>query len=249
MNGDNRRLGCRHGRFGGALSPVRADDLGAIPIAALMSRNAGVDWAAVDEVYYGCANQAGEDNRNVARMSALLAGLPTSVPGTTMNRLCGSGMDAVGTAMRAIKAGDLSPERAERTERAQLLVDSLRRADAILIGSPGYHGGISGLVKNALDYTEDMRGDARCYFDGRPVGCVATGAGWQGAVATLGALRAVVHALRGWPTPLGVAINTIEPVFAPDGECLSPDLARTLDAMAEQLLEFVAARSALATAV
>ncbi|EAT08753.1 MULTISPECIES: NADPH-dependent FMN reductase [Sphingomonadaceae] len=142
-----------------------------------------------------------------------------------------------------------APERAERTERAQLLVDSLRRADAILIGSPGYHGGISGLVKNALDYTEDMRGDARCYFDGRPVGCVATGAGWQGAVATLGALRAVVHALRGWPTPLGVAINTIEPVFAPDGECLSPDLARTLDAMAEQLLEFVAARSALATAV
>ncbi|KZY53186.1 MAG: 3-oxoadipyl-CoA thiolase [Rhodobacterales bacterium] len=95
------------GRFGGALSPVRADDLGAIPIAALMSRNAGVDWAAVDEVYYGCANQAGEDNRNVARMSALLAGLPVDVPGTTINRLCGSGMDAIMSAARAIRAGEI----------------------------------------------------------------------------------------------------------------------------------------------
>ncbi|WP_298494889.1 3-oxoadipyl-CoA thiolase [uncultured Maritimibacter sp.] len=95
------------GRFGGALAPVRADDLGAIPIAALMARNAGVDWAAVDEVYYGCANQAGEDNRNVARMSALLAGLPVDVPGTTINRLCGSGMDAVMSAARAIRAGEI----------------------------------------------------------------------------------------------------------------------------------------------
>ena len=94
------------GRFGGALASVRADDLGAIPIKALMERNAGVNWAAVDEVIYGCANQAGEDNRNVARMSALLAGLPVEVPGTTMNRLCGSGMDAVITAARAIKAGE-----------------------------------------------------------------------------------------------------------------------------------------------
>lgn len=94
------------GRFGGALAPVRADDLGAVPLAALQARSPGVDWAAVDEVIYGCANQAGEDNRNVARMSALLAGLPVSVPGTTMNRLCGSGMDAVLTAARAIRAGE-----------------------------------------------------------------------------------------------------------------------------------------------
>lgn len=94
------------GRFGGSLSSVRADDLGAIPIKALMERNAGVDWAAVDEVIYGCANQAGEDNRNVARMSSLLAGMPVEVPGTTMNRLCGSGMDAVIAAARAIKAGE-----------------------------------------------------------------------------------------------------------------------------------------------
>jgi 3-oxoadipyl-CoA thiolase len=94
------------GRYGGALSGVRADDLGAVPIAALMARNPQVDWNAVDDVLYGCANQAGEDNRNVARMSALLAGLPMDVPGGTLNRLCGSGLDAVGSAARAIKAGE-----------------------------------------------------------------------------------------------------------------------------------------------
>ena len=94
------------GRFGGALAAVRPDDLGAVPIAALMARNAGVDWAAVDDVVFGCANQAGEDNRNVARMASLLAGLPESVPGVTVNRLCGSGMEAVGSAARAIKAGE-----------------------------------------------------------------------------------------------------------------------------------------------
>ncbi|KAA1005897.1 3-oxoadipyl-CoA thiolase [Paraburkholderia panacisoli] len=94
------------GRYGGALKDVRADDLGAVPIRALIERNPGVDWRALDDVIYGCANQAGEDNRNVARMSALLADLPTDAPGATINRLCGSGMDAVGTAARAIKAGE-----------------------------------------------------------------------------------------------------------------------------------------------
>jgi acetyl-CoA acyltransferase len=94
------------GRFGGSLSSVRADDLGAIPIRALMERNGSVDWEAIDDVVYGCANQAGEDNRNVARMALLLAGLPTVVPGSTVNRLCGSGMDALTIAARAIKAGE-----------------------------------------------------------------------------------------------------------------------------------------------
>jgi len=94
------------GRYGGALSSVRADDLGAIPLRALMARNPKVDWEAVSDLLYGCANQAGEDNRNVARMSALLAGLPIGVPGATINRLCGSGMDAVGSAARAIRAGE-----------------------------------------------------------------------------------------------------------------------------------------------
>ena len=96
------------GRYGGALKDVRADDLGALPLRELMRRNPGVDWRLVDDVIYGCANQAGEDNRNVARMSALLAGLPQEVPGSTVNRLCGSGMDAVGIAARAIRSGDCS---------------------------------------------------------------------------------------------------------------------------------------------
>ena len=94
------------GRYGGGLAPVRPDDLGAVPLKALMDRNPNVDWSSVDDVIYGNANQAGEDNRNVARMSTLLAGLPTSVPGTTINRLCGSGMDAIGMAARAIKSGE-----------------------------------------------------------------------------------------------------------------------------------------------
>jgi 3-oxoadipyl-CoA thiolase len=96
------------GRYGGALSSIRADDLGAVPLRALMARNPKVDWESISDVFFGCANQAGEDNRNVARMSSLLAGLPLQVPGTTINRLCGSGLDAVGTAARAIKSGEAS---------------------------------------------------------------------------------------------------------------------------------------------
>src|SRR5215471_3603943 len=92
------------GRYGGTLATVRTDDLGAIPLKALMARNPKVDWAAVDDLYYGCANQAGEDNRNVGRMALLLAGLPDVVPGSTINRLCGSSMDAIGIASRALKA-------------------------------------------------------------------------------------------------------------------------------------------------
>src|SRR3954466_5800146 len=96
------------GRYGGALSSIRTDDLAAIPLAELMKRNPKVDWAALDDVLYGCANQAGEDNRNVARMALLLAGLPIEVPGATVNRLCGSGMEAVAQAARAIRCGDAS---------------------------------------------------------------------------------------------------------------------------------------------
>ena len=95
------------GRYGGALAAVRADDLAAIPLRALIERNAKVDWAAVGDVLYGCANQAGEDNRNVARMALLLAGIPESVPGQTLNRLCASGLDAVGAAGRAIRSGEI----------------------------------------------------------------------------------------------------------------------------------------------
>ena len=113
------------GRYGGALSSVRADDLGAIPLRALMERNPNLDWEAVADVVYGCANQAGEDNRNVARMSALLAGLPVGVPGSTVNRLCGSGLDAIGSAARAI-----------RSEEAELMiaggVESMSRAPFVM---------------------------------------------------------------------------------------------------------------------
>ena len=94
------------GRYGGALSSVRTDDLGAIPLRALMARNPNVDWEAVTDVLFGCANQAGEDNRNVAHMASLLAGLPMEVPGTTINRLCGSGLDAIGNAARALRCGE-----------------------------------------------------------------------------------------------------------------------------------------------
>jgi acetyl-CoA acyltransferase len=113
------------GRYGGALAGVRTDDLAAIPIRALVERNPGVHWASLDDVIYGCANQAGEDNRNVARMAVLLAGLPVEVPGATINRLCGSGLDAVATAARMIRAGE-----------AELLVaggvESMSRAPYVL---------------------------------------------------------------------------------------------------------------------
>ncbi len=104
------------GRFGGSLAHVRADDLAAVPLKALMQRNAGVDWAAVDDLFYGCANQAGEDNRNVGRMALLLAGLPDVIPANTINRLCGSGMDAVITAARAIRSGEMDLVIAGRVE-------------------------------------------------------------------------------------------------------------------------------------
>ncbi|HEY2779540.1 MAG TPA: NADPH-dependent FMN reductase [Steroidobacteraceae bacterium] len=130
------------------------------------------------------------------------------------------------------------PETPERGEGARFLVAELALADGIIIGSPGYHGSISGLVKNALDYAEDLRADPRPYFSGRAVGCIATAGGWPGAINTLSALRDIVHALRGWPTPLGAAINSTESVFAEDGVCLIPRVAQVLDLMAEEVMSF-----------
>jgi FMN reductase len=112
-------------------------------------------------------------------------------------------------------------------------------ADGIILGSPGYHGSISGLVKNALDYAEDLRTDVRPYFSGRAVGCIATAGGWLGAVNTLGALRDIVHALRGWPTPLGAAINSAEKVFDEAGACQVPRVAQMLELIAGEVLSFV----------
>lgn len=131
------------------------------------------------------------------------------------------------------------PENPERSEGARDLVAQLALADGIILGSPGYHGSISGLVKNALDYAEDLRNDARPYFSGRPVGCVATAGGWPGAVNTLGALRDIVHSLRGWPTPMGAAINSSEKVFDEAGLCTTPRVAQMLDAIAAEVLSFI----------
>ena len=126
------------------------------------------------------------------------------------------------------------PDNPERSDGARDLVAELALADGIILGSPGYHGSISGLVKNALDYAEDLRTDVRPYFSGR----IATAGGWLGAVNTLGALRDIVHALRGWPTPLGAAINSAEKVFDEEGACQVPRVAQMLDLIAGEVISF-----------
>ncbi|GAC1666133.1 MAG: NAD(P)H-dependent oxidoreductase [Steroidobacteraceae bacterium] len=131
------------------------------------------------------------------------------------------------------------PDNPDRSDAARDLVSELATADGIILGSPGYHGSISGLVKNALDYAEDLRDDVRPYFSGRAVGCIATAGGWAGAVNTLGALRDIVHALRGWPTPLGAAINSTETVFDANGACAVPRVAQLLELMAGEVISFV----------
>jgi len=136
-----------------------------------------------------------------------------------------------------------APENPDRSEHAIRFVEEIRRADGIIIGSPGYHGSISGLVKNALDYTEDLRDDERTYLSGMPVGCVATGLGWQATVTTLQALRSIAHALRAWPTPLGATINTSGKVFDDAGEVIDESAAFQLRVMAEQVMEFVRLRA------
>lgn len=128
-----------------------------------------------------------------------------------------------------------APECPERSERARTLIECLSQCDGVIISTPAYHGSISGIVKNALDYVEDLRRDVRPYLDGRPIGCIVTGAGWQGVGSTLSALRATVHALRGWPTPLGVTINTTEVRFDPNGGCSDGKVALQLSLMAEQV--------------
>jgi FMN reductase len=127
--------------------------------------------------------------------------------GATVVRFCGAELTELPI---------YSPTDVARCETAQQLLESVRRADGVIIASPGYHASVSGLVKNALDYLEDLREDERPYLSGRGVGCIATGAGWQATVTTLMALRSIVHALRGWPTPLGAAVNTAD--GAPEGE-------------------------------
>jgi FMN reductase len=133
---------------------------------------------------------------------------------------------------------DLPPYRpgmAELPVRARDLVSELRVADGVIFGTPGYHGGISGLVKNAIDYLEELSNDERPYLDGRVVGCIVTAAGDQGAVMTLNALRSVVHALRGWLTPMGVSIVTTRPIFDDNGECIAHRVRNNLETLAGQV--------------
>jgi FMN reductase len=131
----------------------------------------------------------------------------------------------------------------ERTAAARRLIEHLRRADGIILGSPSYHGSVSGYVKNALDYVEDLRGDTLPYFEGRAVGCLAVAGGWPAAMSTLNTLRSVVHALRGWPTPLGVPIVTGQPIFDPEGVCLVPKLQEQIEIMARQVMTFACWRT------
>ena len=149
-----------------------------------------------------------------------------------------------GAKVRSLSGDELrlplyQPDSAQRDEVTRSLVAELAAADGIVLASPGYHGSISGLMKNALDYAEDLRADQRPYFSGRPVGCIAAAGGWPGAVNTLNALRDIVHALRGWPTPLGVAINSSDRVFDASGACNSERISQSLDIMADEILGFI----------
>lgn len=132
-------------------------------------------------------------------------------------------------------------DRSARTPAAIELVDALAKADGVIIASPAYHGGISGLVKNALDYIEDLRDHPRPYLDGRAVGCIVCAYGWQATTTTLVSLRSTVHALRGWPTPLGVAINSTQPTFDESGRVVDEHCAGQLSLMSAQVLDFIGA--------
>ncbi|MBO9499087.1 MAG: NAD(P)H-dependent oxidoreductase [Novosphingobium sp.] len=140
-----------------------------------------------------------------------------------------------------------APENPERDPKAETLIELIRRADGVVIASPGYHGSISGMIKNALDYVEDTAKDPRPYLDGRAVGCIACAYGWQATGSTLIALRTIVHALRGWPTPLGVAANTTMKLFGEDGCCIDPGISGNLRVLAQQVMHFARLSACLET--
>jgi FMN reductase len=169
----------------------------------------------------------------------------TTRPGSTTEealRMSLVAAAAEGAETSMLGAADLllplyAPEVPDRVPMAARLVDEVRRADGLIVASPGYHGGMSGMVKNALDYLEDLRGDDPPYLDGRPVGCIAAASGWQATVATLFSLRSVIHALRGWPSPMGAAVNTAGVGF--------DDAARfQLELVGRQVAQFARMRAA-----
>ena len=170
----------------------------------------------------------------------------TTRSGSTSERLVAAVLqdaEAQGAVTKLFSGTDLmclphyAPERSERCPEQRALVEAVRNADGIVIGTPGYHGGISGLVKNAIDLLEDLRDDTRSYLEGRPVGLVVTAGGWQACGVTLSALRDVVHSLRGWPTPIGIAVNSSEGLaMAGDGSLAPGPLRDMVRAMAKQVL-------------
>jgi FMN reductase len=154
-----------------------------------------------------------------------------------------AGAETILLAATEIELPMYAPERPERTAATERLVREIARADGLVVSTPGYHGGISGLVKNALDYVEDLRESDPPYLDGRAVGCIVCAAGWQATASTLMSLRAVVHALRGWPTPLGVTINSEEPLFEQDGSVRNTAAATQLEILGGQVVEFARLRA------
>jgi FMN reductase len=136
-----------------------------------------------------------------------------------------------------------SPGEAERTPQTERLVAALRRCNGVIISAPSYHGSVSGMVKNALDYAEDLKLDDRSYLDGLAVGCIACAAGWQAAGQTLAALRSIAHALRGWPTPLGAMLNTSSPLFDHAGGCVDFSAKVQLETIGKQVVEFAGFRA------
>jgi FMN reductase len=131
-----------------------------------------------------------------------------------------------------------APESTLRTPDEQELIEAVRTADGLIIATPGYHGGMSGLMKNALDLLEELREDERPYLTGRAIGCIVTASGWQACTTTLVSLRSVGHALRGWPTPLGATVNTSLPIFADDGACTDPRAAAQLETVGAEVVQF-----------
>jgi FMN reductase len=212
---------------------------------ALLQRSPAESESDWDVDFAGAGN--GQQEMQLMRGAPLIVGLGgTTRSGSTSERalrLALRSAEGQGARVEMIAGEHLelpmyAPERSARDPKAIRLITLLRSANGVILSSPGYHGSISGMLKNALDYVEDMRSDENPYLHGRAVGCVVCAHGWQATGTTLVAMRSIVHALRGWPTPLGIAINTAETKFDESGDCLDTEVARNLGTMGEQVVNF-----------
>jgi FMN reductase len=183
--------------------------------------------------------------------SPLIVGIGgTPRPGSSTERALDVALaaaQALGARIKKISGTDLlvpmyTTDLGERTEKSRALVQAMRECDGLIIASPAYHGSVSGLIKNALDYTEDLRTDERVYLDGIAVGLIACAGGWQAGAQTLATLRSIVHALRGWPTPLGASLNTANSVFDAAGNCIDLSAKMQLESVGRQVVEFARMR-------